>query len=161
MAATNLISEGLREWTAKTRTHLRRSDLHFAQCGPRMLNGRSRPKALTPRMPQGWPWEGESEDQEVTGSPKPAPKRLSPQWRPHCWLVSGSPSRCPMEGYSRTSFPSHLALFLPLTSLYPLTLHFSATINKTATQKNENHLGSKGIMSAWRLAREQGCEQPS
>jgi hypothetical protein len=66
-----------------------------------------------------------------------------------------------MEGYSRTSFPSHLALFLPLTSLYPLTLHFSATINKTATQKNENHLGSKGIMSAWRLAREQGCEQPS
>ena len=32
-----------------------------------------------PRMPQGWPGEWESEDLEVTGSPKPAPKRFSPQ----------------------------------------------------------------------------------
>ena len=39
-----------------------------------------------------------------------------------------------MEGYSQTSFPSHLALFLPLTSLCSLTLHFLATINKTQGQ---------------------------
>lgn len=110
MAATYLISEGLREWTATTRTQGRGSGLHSPNGGPRMLNGRGRPLSSSLRTAvKAEPREWRAEDQAAAGGLGTCSKEAQSSLEATLLTELRIPKRCPMEGHYGLHFPSHLS----------------------------------------------------